>query len=62
MKFLRFFLAAALCSLAAGCIRLSGTAGVWHKDAETGETKSKSVTADTDKLIHPNRTPGDITL
>lgn len=44
-----------------GCIRLTGNAGYWKKNAETDEYEGKSVNLDSDDLIHPNRAKGSIT-
>ena len=44
-----------------GCIRLTGTAGYWKKNADDEEVKSKSVTLDSDDLVYPNHSKGNIT-
>lgn len=47
--------------LFSGCIRLTGNAGYWKKDAETEEYQGKSVNLDSDDLIYPDRAKGSIT-
>lgn len=44
-----------------GCIRLTGTAGYWKKSANEEAPTGKSVTLDSDDLVYPNRTKGNIT-
>lgn len=47
--------------LFSGCVRLTGNAGYWKKNAETEEYEGKSINLDSDDLIYPNKTKGSIT-
>ena len=44
-----------------GCIRLTGTAAYWKKNADDEAPQGKSVTLDSDDLVYPARAKGSIT-
>ena len=62
MSFSRMLVTAACVFVFSGCIRLTGTAGYWHKDEDGEAAKGKSVTLDTNDLVNPDRTKGNIAV
>ena len=50
-----------VCSLMSGCIRLTGTAGLWKQDAEDEQPVSHLVGFDTNNLLPPPPDNPDVT-
>lgn len=59
MKILGFVMV--LCVLVLGCVRVSGSAGFWHKGKDDTQIKEKKLGFDTNDLI-PGQTPGSIEI